>query len=225
MSLLKELQLITERTYQMNSGINLEKFVIGRKRFRELNRFCGAETLELSDSARVFFRAANGKLFLAIYYSNEIISVLEKFDPRQGLHEKNIQAFVVFIEEINHSIHAALKFISGETEVQTEEFLRDLELLAKIDTYLILKFFLAYFNPSKQLENFDRVWLRFHLFERQNFDYESRRLAERYYQTNHLSEKYVRFLDSLPPKHRVHEIRRFRDLPYANKARYIQMLP
>jgi len=224
-SLLKELQQLTERTYRQSSGINLEEFIIGTGRFHDLQKVSPKETLELSDGARLFFRILEGKLYLAIYFSKTIISRLEKYDPRKGLHEKNIYPFMVFIEEINHGIHTALKYLAGEKEIETEEFIRDLELLAKIDTYQTLKFFLAYFNASKKLEKFDKLWLRYHLFERGDFTYESGRLSTRYSETNWLGEKYVRYLDGIPPGHRLGEMRRFREWNYPLKMQYIRMLP
>lgn len=225
MSLLKEIQEITERTYQRVSGVNLEEFIIGKRRFLDLSEICPTERKELSDIARIFFRVVDGRLYLAIYYSKQMISTLEENDPRKGLTERNIYPFVVFIEELNHAIHAALKFLAGEQEIQNEAFIRDLELLAKIDTYQILKFFLAYFNKSKQLEYFDRLWLRYHLFERCDFSYSHPNLVMRYYETNRLGEKYTRYLDGLTSMHRLSEIRRFREMSYPLKKRYIQMLP
>lgn len=225
MSLLKELQQLTERTYQKSSGINLEDFIIGRRRFSDLSSKCRMEVKELSDIARVFFRKSGEKLYLAIYFSEQLVSTLEVNDPRKGLNERNIYPFMVFIEEINHGIHAAIKFLAGEQEIQREEFIRDLELLAKIDTYQILKFFLAYFNPSNKLENFDRLWIKHHLFERTIFDYEHPGLSARYAETNRLGEKYTRFLDGIVPSHRLKEMRRFREMSYPVKARYIEMLP
>lgn len=225
MSLLKELQQITERTYRQSSGINLEEFIIGRKRFNDLKEISPAETIELSDAARVFFRGLEGKLYLALYFSEHIITKLEEYDPRRGLHEKNIYPFMIFIEEINHGIHAALKYLAGEEDIKGEEFIRDLELLAKIDTYQVLKFFLAYFNASGKLEKFDRLWLRHHLFKRGSFSYTSRLLSTRYRQTNWLGEKYIRFLDGIEPQDRLGEIRRFREMNYMTKTQYIRMLP
>ncbi len=55
MSLLKELQQLTERTYRQSSGINLEEFIIGTGRFQDLQKVSSKETFELSDSARVFY--------------------------------------------------------------------------------------------------------------------------------------------------------------------------
>ncbi len=180
---------------------------------------------QLSDVARVFLRRVGRRLYLALYFSEKLIRTLEKHDPRRGLHEQNIHPFLVFIEEVNHCVHAALKFLSGQHNIRTETFVRDLELMAKIDSYQVLKLFLAYFNASKQLENFDRLWIRHHLFERASYDYDDSRLRARYCETNQLGEKYTRFLDAMSPEERVAEIRRFRSMSYANKARYINMLP
>jgi len=225
MSLLKELQTITERTYRLYSGINLEEFVIGRRRFADLSSRCAAETVELSQAARVFFRRSGEALYLAMYFSDEVISRLERNDPRRGVNEGNIEAFMVFIEEINHCVHGVVKFLRGETAVGEEVFARDLELMAKIDAYQTLKFFLAYFNRSRRLENFDRMWIRHHLFERSRADYASPRLSRRYAETNRLGEKYTRYLDDMSPESRLREMRRFQKMEYRAKAAYIRLLP
>lgn len=225
MSLLKELQSITERTYQHGSGINLENFIIGHRRYRDLSSQAAPEARQLSSIARTFFRVMGNRLYLAIYYSKPMIAALEKHDPRRGLNEKNIYPFIVFIEELDHAIHGALKFRSGERNVRREDFVRDLELLAKIDIYFTLKFFMAYFNKSRQLEDWDRLWLRHHLFERWEFTYPDATLRHRYSEISRLGEKYTRFLDGLQPEHRLQEIRRFRTLDYAAKRQYVRMLP
>lgn len=225
MSLLKELQHITERTYQQGSGINLEEFVIGRQRFGDLSRKSAENTRELSDIARTFFRVTGNRLYLAIYYSDRMIASLERHDPRRGVNEKNIYPFIVFIEELNHAVHGALKFLSGERNLQREDFIRDLELLAKIDSYYTLKFFVAYFNQSKQLEEWDRLWVRHHLFEQWDYDYVRQSLRDRYLETNMLGEKYTRFLDGLGSRQRIAEIRKFRKMAYPRKRQYILMLP
>lgn len=225
MSLLRDLQQITERTYRAYSGLNLEHFIIGRQGFRTLSALASEESQELSDLARVFFRVMEDRLYMAIYYSEHIISLLERYDPRRGLHEKNIYPFVVFVEEMNHALHAALKFLSGTRQMKEEPFIRDLELLAKVDCYQVLKFFMAYFNPSRRLEKWDRLWIRYHLFERADYGYDSVNLSERYREVNGLGEKYTRYLDALRPEDRISELRSFRQFDYGQKQRYIHLLP
>lgn len=225
MSLLKQLQQLTERTYQTQSGINLENFLIGKERFLFLSAQSHLHVQQLSDMARVFFRRIGERLYLAIYFSNAVIESLEANDPRKGLNEENIHPFIVFIEEINHGLHTAIKFLAGDREIHKEEFIRDLELLAKIDSYQVLKFFLAYFNPSNQLENFDRLWIKHHLFERTKTSYRSSLLSQRYIEANVLGEKFTRYLDGLQPENRLTELRRFRRMNYPVKESYIRMLP
>ncbi len=223
MSLLADIQNLTERTYHA-TGVNFEEFLIDRERFRYLSQF-DRRCRELSHLARVFFRVIRGRLHVGIYYAAELIEALEAHDPRCGLSEKNITAFRVFIEEINHAVHGALKFMEGHTNIFGENFVRDLELQAKIDSYFLLKYFLAYFNASGQLEQMDRLWLRHHLFERDDTHYASPELTVLYSEALMLGHRYTRFVDSLPPDERLPEIRHFRCLPYAIKKQYITMLP
>jgi hypothetical protein len=223
MSLLLDIQHLTEFTYQQKTGVNLEEFIIGKSRFDFLSQFC-ADRVDLSQVARVFFRTAGDRLFVAIYFRRDLIRALENNDPRFGLTEKNIIPFIIFIEEINHAIHAALKFSEGHQNIRDEDFLRDLELQAKIDTYLLLKYFLACFNQSGQLEMLDKLWLKYHLFEMQSVEYEEQKLAERYSEAIELGEKFVRFIDCLPVAERRDELTRFRAMNYSFKKRYITCL-
>ena len=74
----------------------------------------------------------------------------------------------MFVEEINHALHAALQFRNGEREIASEDFARNLELQARVDTYLVLLLFVAFFRKTQRVSRTDRRWLRFHLFEAQN---------------------------------------------------------
>lgn len=223
MSLLAEIQHLTERIYGA-TGVNFEEFLISRERFLDLSHYVAAGH-ELSPLARVFFRVQQRRLYVGIYYSAHLVRDLEQNDPRRGLSEKNVAAFGIFIEEVNHAIHGVLKFIEGMNNLATEDFAHDLELQAKIDTYIVLKYFLACFNASKQLEKFDRLWLRHHLFERDETNYATPQLASRYREALRLGEKYTRFIDALPVSERIGEVRRFRAMSYSRKRRYLAMLP
>ncbi|MFQ5630861.1 MAG: hypothetical protein ACE5I1_18985 [bacterium] len=224
MSLLLDIQHLTEQTYQQKTGVNLEEFVIGKTRSDYLSQFC-CDHDQLSQVARVFFRTIDRQLYVAIYFHKKLIHLLEKNDPRLGLSEKNITPFIIFIEEINHAIHGALRFLEGYNNVRDENFLRELELQAKIDTYLLLKYFLAYFNQTGQLEMLDKLWLKYHLFESQDLNYEDSNIAARYSEAIQLGEKFVRFVDSLPIVERSGELTRFRVMNYHSKKKYIAHLP
>ena len=221
MTLLEEIQALLERTYAA-TGIQLGSFLIGRRRFHDLSALAGEHTREMSDAGRTFLRILDGNLLLAIYYSNHVIQELEKQNPKRTLNERNIRPFIIFVEEITHAVHAALRFLEGHREMSDEDFARDLELQAKVDTYLVLQFFVGSLTRRRRLSDEERDWLRHHLFETERFAYNDPNLSERYRETNSLGATYTRILDCLKPRERVAEIRRFRPLPYPKQRRQIQ---
>lgn len=224
MTLLSEIQHLFERTYA-SVGINLEDCLIDRRRCGQLSRLAGASARELSELARTFLRKADGHLFVGIYYSSWLIEQLEKHDPRSGLNEANIRSLIVFVEEINHALHAALQFQKGVREIQSEDFARNLELQAQVDTYLVLLLFVAFFRRTQKISRTDRRWLRFHLFTRTTPNaYADPNLRGRYLETTELALSYTRFLDTLNGLRRVEEVRRFHTLDYgAKKLRILEL--
>jgi hypothetical protein len=224
MTLLREIQLLLERTYG-STGVNLEEFLLNQQRGKALASMAGASAAQISDLGRLFLRVMDGNLRMGVYYDPRVIQALEANNPQYGLNDDNILPFMVFLEELDHAVHAALKFREGQRDITTETFVRDLELQAKIDTYLILQMYCAFFNTPKRLSNGDRRWLKACVFDFENFAYEEPLIAERYRATNHLGRRYVRFLDKLSPARRTTEIRRFRRLSYRKKQARIAALP
>jgi hypothetical protein len=131
----------------------------------------------------------------------------------------------MFVEEINHALHAALQFQSGQRQIGAEDFARNLELQARVDTYLVLLLFVAFFRKTQRVSRADRRWLRFHLFESQNPGaFRDANLRGRYLETTELAASYTRFLDTLNGLRRVEEIRIFRALDYEAKKAYIALM-
>ena len=224
-TLFSEIQRLFERTYA-SVGINLEDCLIGRQRCGQLSRLAGASARELSDLARTFLRAADDRLYVGIYYSQWLIEQLEKHDPRRGVTEENIESLIAFVEEINHALHAALQFQRGVREIHREDFARNLELQAQVDTYLVLLLFVAFFRRTQKISRTDRRWLRFHLFARQNANaYSDPNLRGRYLETSELAGRYTQYLDALNGLRRVDEIRTFHALSYEEKRARILALP
>src|SRR5204862_3183161 len=87
-------------------------------------------------------------------------------DPRAGLGDRNIRSLIMFVEVLNHALHAALRFKRGVREIASEDFARNLELQAQVDTYRVLLLFVAFFRKTQRVSATDRRWLRFHLFAR-----------------------------------------------------------
>src|SRR5439155_23940563 len=109
-----------------------------------------------------------------------------------------IRSLIMFVEEINHALHAALQFKSGEREIGSEDFARNLELQAQVDTYLVLLLFVAFFRKTQRVSQTDRRWLRFHLFVRQCPDaFRDRNLRSRYLEATELGSSYTHYLDTL----------------------------
>ena len=224
-SLFADITRLLERTYA-SSGVALEDCLIGRERCGQLTRLAGAQARELSELARTFLRHSGDNLFIGIYYSRWLIDQLERHDPRRGLSDSNISHVIAFVEEIDHALHAALAFRRGERNMVTEDFARNLELQARVDTYLVLLLFVAFFRKTQRVSRTDRRWLRFHLFQRENPNaFSDPNLRGRYLESTELAARYTRLLDALNAARRVDEIRIFHALDYAGKKdRILQLM-
>jgi hypothetical protein len=224
-TLFSQIQKLFERTYAQ-VGINLEDCLIDKRRCMQLSILAGHSARELSELARTFLRTADDRLYVGIYYSRWLIEQLERYDPRAGLSDTNIRSLIAFVEELNHALHAALQFKSGLREIESEDFARNLELQAQVDTYLVLLLFVAFFRKTQRVSRTDRRWLRFHLFASRNPGaYIDNNIRGRYLETNELASRYANFLDTLNGVRRLDEIRRFRSLDYAAKKARILALP
>ena len=224
-TLFADIARLLERTYAA-SGVALEDCLIGRERCGQLTRLAGAQARELSEIARTFLRHSGDNLFIGIYYSRWLIERLEHHDPRRGLSDSNIGHVIAFVEEIDHALHAALAFRRGERDITTEDFARNLELQARVDTYLVLLLFVAFFRKTQRVSRTDRRWLRFHLFQRENPDaFSDPNLRGRYLETTELAAQYTHLLDALNAARRVDEIRVFHSLDYTGKKdRILQLM-
>src|SRR5436190_11983780 len=218
---ISQIQLLFERTYAQ-VGINLEDCLIDRTRSAQLSVLAGKSARELSELARTFLRRAGDQLYVGIYYSRWLIEQLEQHDPRAGLGDRNIRSLITFVEELNHALHAALQFKRGMREITSEDFARNLELQAQVDTYLVLLLFVAFFRKTQRVSATDRRWLRFHLFARQRPEaFRDANLRGRYFETCELAASYTQFLDTLNGMRRLEEIRKFRSLDYGGKKAHV----
>ena len=210
-TLFSQIQKLFERTYAQ-VGINLEDCLIDRTRCAQLSVLAGKSARELSELARTFLRRAGDQLYVGIYYSRWLIEQLEQHDPRAGLGDRNIRSLIMFVEELNHALHA-------------EDFARNLELQAQVDTYLVLLLFVAFFRKPQRVSRADRRWLRFHLFARQSPEaFGDANLRGRYLETSQLAASYTYYLDTLNGMRRLDEIRRFHSLDYSAKRTRILTL-
>ncbi len=220
MTLFREIQELLEHTYGA-TGVNFEDCLLPADRARVLAEWAGRVAAQISDLGRTFFRVVEGDLRVGIYYNPQVITALEQHNPQYGLTNDNLLPFMVLLEELDHAVHAGLKFREGRRDIYSEAFVRDLELQAKVDIYLILQMYVEFFNKPQKLTHADRRWLRAGVFDSEHFAYDDPVLRDRYRQTNRLARRYARRLDRLSPRQRTAEIRRFRCLSYSAKCAQI----
>jgi hypothetical protein len=223
MTFLRQIQHLFERTYTP-TGVNLEDCLIGKDRCLELSNLAGPMAHELSMEGRTFFRIVDGKLYLAIYYSPKVIEALEEHHPFHELSHHNIRPLITFIEELNHAVHASLLFMENRLEVDREDVLCNLELQAKIDTYLTLKLIITILRERRHVLVKQERWLQQCLFKQESFSYRQEQLQRRYRETNRLGLKLVRFLDQMDASKRIELIRELRPLSFTAKKDYILSL-
>lgn len=216
MALLGELQRAFENTYAREAGVDLEACVVGPRRCAELVAASGERGLELSDLARFFFYVEDANLRLALFYADEMIEALERRDPRRAISEANVVPFLVFAEECSHAVHTTFAFDEGGAErVHAPEFLAELEILARIDAYLLLRHFVRALAP--EFTERDRAWVRHQAVDRWDVEYEDPDLGSRYRGAARSAAVFVDHLEGLEPPEMVVELRRFRGFSLEEK--------
>ena len=218
MALLGDLQRVFENTYGCRTGVDLERCLVGPARFAELVSRSGRHA-EMSDWARFFFYVDGGNLRLALFYGPDMIGALEALDPRRSLGDSNVLPFLVFAEELSHAVHTTFAFREGGVRrLQARAFLEELELLARIDAYLVLRHFVV--GLSGRFTTEDRSWARHHAVARWDVPYEDVAIGGRYRRAARGAASFLDVLEALPPRCQIPELRRFRALPWpAKKAR------
>jgi hypothetical protein len=218
MTLLREIQLLLERTYA-SIPVNLEHCLIGESRCAFLTRLAGPAAADLAPGGRTFLRQEGDALHLAIFYAAPLIAELESNDPRRVLNERNIAPLITFIEEIAHGVQAALLFLEGERAIDTEAYARNLEAQARVDTYLVLSKF-AQLLGGGDIPRRVGAWLRRQVFDDSHRRFHSAQLRDRYRATQQCARDFLRRLRRLPAFERVGLLRAFRAMNWAEKQAF-----
>jgi hypothetical protein len=221
MTLLREIQLLLERTYAPVS-INLELCLIGEGRCAKLNELAGEDVAHLAPRGRTFLRQAGDSLHVAIFYARPVIAELEANDPRATLNERNISALITFIEEIAHGVQAALLFHEGEREIESEAYARNLEAQARIDTYLVLNKFAHLLCGKGKIPRSIGAWIRRQLFDDSHRRFATPRLRARYGAAQRCAIVFLRHLRRLPLGERQETLREFRALDWSEKLAFVR---
>jgi hypothetical protein len=220
MTLLREIQLLLERTYAP-VPINLEHCLIGDRRCAALTQLAGPGAADLAPQGRTFLRREGDALRLAIFYAAPVIAELEANDPRQTLNERNIAPLITFIEEIAHGVQAALLFLEGERAIETEAYARNLETQAQVDTYLVLSKF-AQLLGGGPIPRRVGAWLRRQVFDDSYRSFRSATLRCRYREAQRCAQAFLRHLRGVPVLERTGVLREFRALSWEGKRAFVQ---
>jgi hypothetical protein len=162
----------------------------------------------MSDWARFFYYVEDANLRLALFYADEMIETLERRDPRRALSESNVLPLLVFAEEASHALHTTFAFGDGGPErVSGEEFLAELELMARIDAYLLLRHLVR--SLAAPLGKSDLAWVRHQALTRWDVTYDDPRLAERSGGAVRLASAFVDRLEAIGPRRQLAELRAF----------------
>ena len=217
--LIKELQKKIEKTYALDTGItNIEQYIIGDKGYEEFYAKEEIRTVVNSHSgAKVLLRNAGDTLKVSIYYPDALIRELEDNDPRLGIHDENIDLCASFVEELDHFL-----FIAQNYKSNRPFSLLELELQANVTKYLVLKYFVALQNRSLKLSEFDREYIKHHLFYKRNFDVEDTSERKRYEDAGKFGMMYTEYIDRLPQEDRLRDLRQFSRMTCPSKIKHIQ---
>jgi hypothetical protein len=221
MAFLRDVQGLFERTYGREAGVDLEACVVGPRRCAELASRSQAEHAEMSDWARFFYYVEDENLRLALFYANDMIETLEARDPRRELTESNVLPLLVFTEEASHALHTTFAFgEGGPARVAGEEFLAELELMARIDAYLLLRHFVR--ELAERFGPPERAWVRHQALTRWDVSYSDPDMAARYRGAARMAAAFVDRLEAAPVRRRLDELRTFRGLPMSEKRARVE---
>ena len=221
MTLLREIQLLLERTYA-SVPVNLEHCLIGESRCAVLTRLAGPQAAELAPGGRTFLRQEGDALHLAIFYAPPLIAELESNDPRRTLNERNIAPLITFIEEIAHAVQAALLFVDGERAIETEAYACNLEAQARVDTYLVLSKF-AQLLGGGEIPRRVGAWLRRQVLGGDHRRLKSPALRLRYQSAQQCARSFLRRLRRVPVAERLDLLRAFRAMSWEEKRIFARL--
>ena len=160
-------------------------------------------------------RQLDADVMACIYYPDRLIRRLESHPPQRGLDESNVDAFSIFVEEIDH-----LLLLAERSLLDRPLTLFEMELHANVSKYLVLSRFLVGRMPT--LEPLRRIWLRHHLFEKGRFRDEDEALRRRYRDAQRWSVKYLDGLRAHGAAEKIESLRRFHDAGAREKLRLIE---
>lgn len=217
-ALLESVRAALERTYRMRSGIeDLAPFVIGDEGWR---RFYDAGTKVGSasgDGARTLVRETDDGIRACIYYPDALIRHLEAHPPQRGVADRNVDAFAVLVEELDH-----LLFIAERARDGRPASLFELELHADVSKYVVLRRFVP--AVDRGARDARGPWLRYHLFHKLEWSDPDPAVRARYRDAARWALRFLEAWERCRPERRLDLLRRFHATSAEGKLRLIRSL-
>ena len=220
-SLLEWVQGLLERTYRMGVVVDdVGSFVIGDEGYRRFYS-CANEVKTAQAAAgrgaKTLVRETEEGVRVCVYYPDNLIQCLEAHPPRRGLREVNVDAFATLVEELDHLLYIAERVLRDRPVS-----LFELELHANVSKYLVLARFMAGHRP--RMEEGEKTWLRYHLFDKGVFQEEDPRVGARYREAVRWAVRFLEATQRLEPSERIGTLRTFHQAGVTDKLALIERL-
>ncbi len=211
--LVREIQRLLERIYQIELDHNVSDFLITDPKFVRL--------LEDSSSARdvnekLLVAEVEDGIDIALFIDQVVLDRLSDDDPSSRLHDGNLSDFWIVLEGVSHFV-----YLVRSAAFDRRVTLLELELQAEVDKYVGTLFVV------QQQRGAVPARLHHWLFEKPVFDDALENEAlERYRRANRYAGKYCltlenRFLRRPARESLIAELRRFYRMPHHKKMRHI----
>jgi hypothetical protein len=179
------LQRQLERIYEIEVPHSVEDFLISDPRL--LNELHGYDSTGQSEIEEQLLVVQDGdNVDIALYVDNEIVSRLERDDPRSQLHDGNLSDFCTAMEGVSHFLY--LIWNAGHERGVSR---LELEMQAEIDKYVSTAILFGEQGSGRIPSNLYR-WL----FDNPEFDASlDRPSLERYRDANYYASRYCARLE------------------------------
>jgi hypothetical protein len=167
-------------------------------------------------TARTLVRQEGEELRLTLYYPDSLVKHLEHHPPLRALDERNVDAFAVFVEELDHLLHIAHRQRAGQPFT-----LLELEWQANVTKAEVVRHLLARRLAPRPLGESEERWVRFHLFDKHEFAEEDAEVLARYREAARLARRTLDLLGPLSPAERLASLRDFARRSFAEKRRWL----
>ncbi len=213
---------LLRRTYRIEREVpSPAEFLIGDRGLRRFYmgdgdvRICG--TAAEGEGARTMVRETVEGLRAAIYLPDAMVRALEVDPPQRGVHERNVDAFATFVEEVDHFLCIADRALLGRPVS-----LFELELHANVSKRLVVGRFLA--GRTGRLSERDRLWLEWHLFHKGTWSDPDPEVRQRYVDAARWAIRFLGRCAPLGPGERLNVLRRFHRASASGKIRLIEAM-